>query len=323
MRRLSAAAGRSVRGTGQRRVYADLAALIAEPSARIAAASGPPVTRIGDVRMSYLAAAALLDRRFFYAGGQWIDSASPALHAAPGGMADTNGAVDVQAVAEKLYYAIDVGNLAVVSQLIAETGRGLIRHGKAEADIKAAFAGIVTALAGKLSQSGDERQLDNDRLSACMSAIYGHVRYDELEEELIAVLPALSKGSGACSGDKQIKKMIDLIRRNYVENLKLETLAEVFNYNSAYLGKLFKNETGEIFQYLPRQGADREGQGAAGSRVEGLSGRGEGRLRERGLFPRQIPQIRRHVPAAHTGRSSGLVLGPKSANFHMILPAKL
>ena len=41
--------------------------------------------------------------------------------------------------------------------------------------------------------------------------------------------------------------MIDLINRNYFENLKLETLADVFNYNSAYLGKLFKNVTGEYF----------------------------------------------------------------------------
>ncbi|NBD26949.1 response regulator transcription factor [Paenibacillus glycinis] len=238
----------------KRRVYADLAALIAEPCARIAAASGPPASRIGDVRMSYLAAAALLDRRFFHAGGQLIDSSSPALHAVPGGIAEqANWADDVPALAEKLYFALDVGNLAVVSQLVADTGRGLIRRGKSEADIKAAFAGIVTALAGKLSRSGDERELDNERLSACMSTIYGHVRYDELEQELIAVLPTLLKGSGSCSGDKQIKKMIDLIRRNYVENLKLETLAEVFNYNSAYLGKLFKSETGEYFNtYLDK-----------------------------------------------------------------------
>ena len=47
--------------------------------------------------------------------------------------------------------------------------------------------------------------------------------------------------------------MIDLIHRNYHENLKLESLAEVFNYNSAYLGKMFKNQTGEYFNtYLDK-----------------------------------------------------------------------
>ncbi|WP_254438347.1 AraC family transcriptional regulator [Paenibacillus sp. DCT19] len=41
--------------------------------------------------------------------------------------------------------------------------------------------------------------------------------------------------------------MIEFIRRNPGENLKLEVLSEVFNYNSSYLGKLFKNHTGESF----------------------------------------------------------------------------
>ena len=35
--------------------------------------------------------------------------------------------------------------------------------------------------------------------------------------------------------------------RHYAENLKLETLAELSNYNSGYLGKMFKNFTGEHF----------------------------------------------------------------------------
>lgn len=44
-----------------------------------------------------------------------------------------------------------------------------------------------------------------------------------------------------------MKQMIEFIQRNPGENLKLEVLAEVFNYNSSYLGKLFKNHTGEYF----------------------------------------------------------------------------
>ena len=68
-----------------------------------------------------------------------------------------------------------------------------------------------------------------------------------LEEHIYAILSAAVKGCSTGGTDKQINKMIDLIHRSYDENLKLETLAEVFNYNSAYLGKLFKNVTGEYF----------------------------------------------------------------------------
>ena len=47
--------------------------------------------------------------------------------------------------------------------------------------------------------------------------------------------------------------MIYYIEQNYGENLKLETLAQLFGYNSAYLGKLFKSNVGECFNsYLGR-----------------------------------------------------------------------
>ncbi|MNP51629.1 HTH-type transcriptional regulator YesS [compost metagenome] len=52
---------------------------------------------------------------------------------------------------------------------------------------------------------------------------------------------------------REVKIMLDLIERNFSDNLKLETLSGVLNYNSAYLGKLFKNETGEYFNtYLDK-----------------------------------------------------------------------
>ncbi|MFD2879535.1 helix-turn-helix transcriptional regulator [Paenibacillus rhizoplanae] len=47
--------------------------------------------------------------------------------------------------------------------------------------------------------------------------------------------------------DVLMKRMVDLIHRHYDENLKLETLADVFTYSSAYLGKLFKNTMGCSF----------------------------------------------------------------------------
>ncbi|MGD7045780.1 response regulator transcription factor [Jeotgalibacillus proteolyticus] len=60
---------------------------------------------------------------------------------------------------------------------------------------------------------------------------------------LTAVLDIMDDGTP----DSVMNKMIDLIRTRYNENLRLETLAGIFNYNSAYLGKLFKSHTGEYF----------------------------------------------------------------------------
>ena len=47
--------------------------------------------------------------------------------------------------------------------------------------------------------------------------------------------------------------MTGYINRNYYKDIKLESLAEIFNYNSAYLGKLFKSIEGESFNtYLDK-----------------------------------------------------------------------
>ena len=46
---------------------------------------------------------------------------------------------------------------------------------------------------------------------------------------------------------------INYINHNYTDNLKLETIAPLFGYNSAYLGKIFTKQVGESFNsYLDR-----------------------------------------------------------------------
>ena len=49
------------------------------------------------------------------------------------------------------------------------------------------------------------------------------------------------------SADLSFKRIISYVNNNYYENLKLETLARLFNYNCAYLGKCFKKNTGKNF----------------------------------------------------------------------------
>lgn len=52
---------------------------------------------------------------------------------------------------------------------------------------------------------------------------------------------------GASTTDVVVKRMISYIEKNYDQDLKLEGIAKIFNYNSAYLGKVFKKEMGESF----------------------------------------------------------------------------
>ncbi|MDF2587386.1 MAG: two component transcriptional regulator, AraC family [Anaerocolumna sp.] len=57
----------------------------------------------------------------------------------------------------------------------------------------------------------------------------------------------ISDAIGVASSDNVVKRMLSYMEKNYNSDLKLESIAKMFNYNSAYLGKIFKKYTGENF----------------------------------------------------------------------------
>jgi two-component system, response regulator YesN len=57
----------------------------------------------------------------------------------------------------------------------------------------------------------------------------------------------ISDAIGVASTDNVVKRMLSYMEKNYSSDLKLEAISKMFNYNSAYLGKIFKKSTGESF----------------------------------------------------------------------------
>ncbi|WP_334075266.1 response regulator transcription factor [Paenibacillus sp. A14] len=154
---------------------------------------------------------------------------------------------------EQLYYAVEVGNREIVKSLVRRKGQSLVAEGQSEGDIKRGFAELLTAILGKGLKQSPELQSRSKEFSDRLSEIYKvrtlEALYVKTEVFLEQMMSQLSEGSK----HREVKIMLDLIHRNFSDNLKLETLSGIFNYNSAYLGKLFKNETGEYFNtYLDK-----------------------------------------------------------------------
>ncbi|RAP77645.1 response regulator transcription factor [Paenibacillus montanisoli] len=220
-----------------------------------AAAAGSAVKKLADLQSSFDEAVKLLEQRFFYEEDQLLTGSSVPIKArmtaADGAaMAEPEGEdfiVYCDETAEKLYLAVDIGNKEAYASLVGAAGKHLLEHGSSEQELKAAMAHIVTGVISKLSQRDPELQSRSGELSAGILAIHQTVTYRALERHVIDFVSRLNPGVISAGTDKQVKKLLDLIQRNYAENLKLESLADVFNYNSAYLGKLFKSATGEYF----------------------------------------------------------------------------
>lgn len=70
---------------------------------------------------------------------------------------------------------------------------------------------------------------------------------EEMEEIIIGYCKTISEKLGNTGADNITKKMGVFIQKNYSKDLKLEAMAKMFGYNSAYLGKAYKKATGESF----------------------------------------------------------------------------
>lgn len=71
-----------------------------------------------------------------------------------------------------------------------------------------------------------------------------------IESELIKIV---NKIGNHASNRNTVQKIMDYVDKYYYEDLNLKLLADLFNYNSSYLGKKFKKQTGEYFHtYLDR-----------------------------------------------------------------------
>jgi two-component system response regulator YesN len=57
----------------------------------------------------------------------------------------------------------------------------------------------------------------------------------------------IMKAIGNSSSDSILDDIVYYINHNYHENIKLETIAPLFGYNSSYLGKIFNKKMGESF----------------------------------------------------------------------------
>jgi two-component system response regulator YesN len=57
----------------------------------------------------------------------------------------------------------------------------------------------------------------------------------------------LMNAIGRSSNESILDDIVCYINHNYRDNIRLETIAPLFGYNSSYLGKIFHKKTGENF----------------------------------------------------------------------------
>ena len=105
----------------------------------------------------------------------------------------------------------------------------------------------------------DFLQLPDEEKENCRYSCFKDITQAAYEEDYRCCMKIVFKrllelsGQSMPSGDERIEKMLQYISKNYQEDLKLEDLAEEFNFNYHYLSAYFNQQMKEGFSdYLNR-----------------------------------------------------------------------
>ncbi|WP_233516807.1 response regulator transcription factor [Paenibacillus curdlanolyticus] len=155
--------------------------------------------------------------------------------------------------ADQLFYALDIGSKDSAERTVMAVAQSMKDARLDEEAVKSYFAQMMSAAFGKLALANPKTYTSVQAFAPAISDIFRQKSLSALVAYLNRTMEETVRYAAERSPETIVKQMEEFIRRNYSENLKLETMAELFNYNSGYLGKLFKTHTGDYFNtYLDK-----------------------------------------------------------------------
>lgn len=198
---------------------------------------GRQVFRIQDIHLSYHDVCQLENRRFFCIRDQHvigydelhINLASPHLFSqdlAP-------------RYAEAFSNYIQSHNPTLITETLNDLSAYLSRCTAEITDIKHFLIDIYILVKQKIMQIFPQTDLPFLANASVIILIEGKYYLYEIIEFLTEQFEMWMHSVGYSSGENVLDEVLHYIKHNYQENLKLETLAPLFGYNSSYLGRLF------------------------------------------------------------------------------------
>ncbi|WP_322924835.1 response regulator transcription factor [Paenibacillus campi] len=213
-------------------------------------AAGTEVDELEQIRDSYTEAADLLAQRFWFGANGLALAGSKQQQVEVARQQSILATPQANEWADRLYYAVDIRSLEAAERVLSDLITACHAAGMAERDTKSLSSHVLSLalsrLPGSVSGSGPAVQ----QCLALIPELYSAPAATEMVRLMLCGLERLLQSINGVSHESVMKQMTDFIRRHYSDNLKLELLAEVFNYNSAYLGKMFKTYTGESFNHF-------------------------------------------------------------------------
>lgn len=205
---------------------------------------GRPVYSVKEIHTSFEDAEKLMKRRFFCMSNQHILGYREIPSKIP--MQELESLSDTR-YPEKIADYIKSSNHYMLPEILKELENRLYYINADSSEIKHYLADIMISVKSIISHTYRDcagafpSNADIINEIERKYYLYEILQYFTLQfEKAISVIGTPTKSS-------VMDGILQYIQHNYQENLKLNTIAELFGYNSSYLGKIFNKETGKTF----------------------------------------------------------------------------
>ena len=208
-------------------------------SGMIFIAVGRTVSSPGEISRSYMSAYELYRNRFLYINyGVVTDDV---LNAEPVSTAD------IPALTSQMYAYMEINDTEKLNGVLDRFMESMLTADNTPEKAKISCITMLMDVRSQMSRSAADKKPENMISDDFVNEISDMHSLSQMVE---AIRTKLTDISDACFGKttkSTMERVVQYIRANYNRELRLEMLAGIFGYNSAYLGKVFHQYTGDNF----------------------------------------------------------------------------
>jgi two-component system, response regulator YesN len=187
---------------------------------------------------SYLEAKKLLERLFFYNDVFYISNSDITkentrnIHLKPG---------------NDILSWIEIYDLVKIESFLNGQEENLKKSNLSGDEVKNICIAFIVDVQNGVVSRHPEKELTNIPAAELVNIVMAKNYLVEVFDIVRSFILSLAEAFSVNTSNSTILKVIQYVKTNYKEDLKLETLGELFHSNSAYLGKKFKGYTGVPF----------------------------------------------------------------------------
>lgn len=205
---------------------------------------GRPVYAVDQICRSYEDACFLMKRRFFCHFNQHVLGYMDL----PGNLsAPVSHTLNQNSFAQKIADYIQSGNRLMLSELIESLKKDLYQTTAEISNLKHYLADIMIQVKSILTHTYSNVEIPFANNAAIINTIEEKYYLYEILQFLTIQFEMCMNIIGSPTRESIMDGILQYIQHNYQDNLKLGTIAELFGYNSSYLGKVFFKTTGKNF----------------------------------------------------------------------------